>query len=104
MLGGMELRWVSIEKGIDLMEEKAEITNEFIQKTITSGKKYCVRLYKVVPNRNQPPDEAEKIQMEHLWYLMQLRAEGKLLIKNDDWKNQSAGETNYSLIYRMREK
>ena len=62
------------------MEEKAEITNEFIQKTITSGKQYCVRLYKVGPVRNQPPDEAEKIQMEHLRYLMQLRAEGKLLI------------------------
>ena len=62
------------------MEGKAEITDEFIQKRIAAGKQYCVRLYKAGPNRNQPPDEAEKIQMEHLRYLLQLRAEGKLLI------------------------
>jgi uncharacterized protein YciI len=68
------------QKGICLMEKKAEITDEFIQKTITSGKQYCVRLYKAGPNRNQSPDEAKKIQMEHLRYLMQLRAEGKILI------------------------
>ena len=62
------------------MEGKAETTDAFIQKTIASGRQYCVRLYKAGPNRNQPPDEAEKIQMEHLRYLFQLRAEGKLLI------------------------
>ena len=62
------------------MEGKSEITDAFIQKTIASGKQYCVRLYKAGPNRNQPPDEAEKIQMEHLRYLSQLRAEGKFLI------------------------
>lgn len=62
------------------MKEKAEITDEFIQKTTASGRQYCVRFYKAGPNRNQPPDEADKIQMEHLRYLMQLRAEGKLLI------------------------
>ena len=62
------------------MEGKAEITDEFIQKRIAAGKQYCVRLYKAGPNRNQPPDEAEKIQMEHLRYLWRLRAEGKLLI------------------------
>lgn len=62
------------------MKKKAEITDEFIQKKIASGKQYCVRLYKTGPNRNQPPGEAKKIQMEHLRYLMQLRAEGKLLI------------------------
>ena len=62
------------------MEGNAEITDEFIQKRIAAGKQYCVRLYKAGPNRNQPPDEAEKIQMEHLRYLFHLRAEGKLLI------------------------
>ena len=62
------------------MERKTEITDEFIQKMIASGKQYCVRLYKAGPNRNQPPAEAEQIQMEHLRYLLQLRAEGKLLI------------------------
>lgn len=56
------------------------ITNEFIQKTIASGKQYCVRIYKAGPNRNQPPAEAEQIQMEHLRYLLQLRAEGKLAV------------------------
>lgn len=62
------------------MKKKTIITDEFIQKTISSGKQYCVRLYKAGPNRNQSPGEADKIQMEHLRYLMQLRAEGKLLI------------------------
>ena len=62
------------------MESKAEITDEFIQKRIASGKQYCVRLYKAGPNRNQPPDEVEKTQIENLQYLSQLRVEGKLLI------------------------
>jgi uncharacterized protein YciI len=62
------------------MDEKVEITDGFIQKTIASGKQYCVRLYKAGPNRGQPPEEADKIQMEHLRYLFQLRAEGKILI------------------------
>ncbi len=62
------------------MKKKTILTDGCIQKTIASGKQYCVRLYKAGPNRNQPPDEADKIQMEHLRYLMQLRAEGKLLI------------------------
>jgi len=62
------------------MKKKTVITDEFIQQTIASGKQYCVRLYKAGPNRNQPSDEADKIQMEHLRYLMILRAEGKLLI------------------------
>jgi uncharacterized protein YciI len=62
------------------MESNAEITDEFIQRRISSGRQYCVRLYKAGPNRNQPSDEAETIQMEHLRYLFQLRAEGKLLI------------------------
>jgi len=62
------------------MKEKVEITDAFIQQRIALGKQYCVRLYKVGPNYDQPPDEADKIQMEHLRYLFQLRAEGKLLI------------------------
>jgi uncharacterized protein YciI len=76
------------------MEKKAEITDEFIQKRIATGKQYCVRLYKAGPNRNQPPEEAEKIQMEHLRYLWQLRAEGKLLISGpimDDPELQGIG-------------
>ena len=60
--------------------EKKEITDEFIKITIASGKQYIVRLYKAGPNRDQSPEEAAKIQMEHLRYLMQLRAEGILLI------------------------
>ena len=76
------------------MDGKAEITDEFIQKRIAAGKQYCVRLYKAGPNRNQPPDEAENIQMEHLRYLWQLRAEGKLLISGpimDDPELQGIG-------------
>jgi len=79
------------------MQEKAEITDAFIQKRIASGKQYCVRLYKVGPNCNQPPKEADKIQMEHLRYLFQLRAEGKLLLSGpvvDDPKLKGVGIFN----------
>lgn len=62
------------------MEQRAVITNEFVQKTIASGKKYCLRIYKAGPYRNQPEDEAEQIQTAHQRYLFQLRAEGKLVI------------------------
>lgn len=62
------------------MEGKTGIADEFIHNRIASGKQFCVRLYKAGPNRNQPPDEAENIQKEHLRYLWQLRAEGKLLL------------------------
>lgn len=62
------------------MKKNKQISDEFIQETIKSGKRYCIRLFKAGPNRDQPPEEAEKIQMEHLRYLMQLRKEGKLLI------------------------
>jgi uncharacterized protein YciI len=62
------------------MEQGVEITDEFVQKKVASGKQYCLRIYKAGPNRNQPPAEAERIQKEHLRYLFQLHAEGKLLI------------------------
>ncbi|HET8580664.1 MAG TPA: YciI family protein [Nitrospiraceae bacterium] len=62
------------------MEQKAVVTDEFIQKTIASGKEYCLRIYKAGPCRNQPNDEVEQIQAAHLRYLFQLRAEGKLVI------------------------
>jgi uncharacterized protein YciI len=62
------------------MEGKAKNTDTVTQNAISSRRQYCIRLYKAGPNRNQPPDEAEKIQIEHLRYLSRLRAEGILLI------------------------
>jgi uncharacterized protein len=62
------------------MDIKNEITNELILKTIEKGKQYILMLYNEGPNRNQPPEEAEKLQMEHLHYLFSLRADGKLLL------------------------
>lgn len=62
------------------MDRKAVITNEFVRQTIASGKKYCVRIYKAGPYRNQPEDEVQQIQTAHLRYLFHLRAEGKLVI------------------------
>jgi uncharacterized protein YciI len=62
------------------MEPKVEITDEVVRETIATGRRYCVRLFKTGPVRNQPPAEAERIQVEHLRYLLQLRAEGKLLV------------------------
>jgi uncharacterized protein len=62
------------------MEPESKITDEFVRQKVASGKQYCLRIYKSGPNRNQPPAKAEQIQMEHLRYLLQLHAEGKLLI------------------------
>ena len=62
------------------MGNNPEITDEFIEKATASGKQYCLRLYRKGPNRDQPPEEADRIQMEHLRYLFQLRAEGKIVI------------------------
>lgn len=62
------------------MAGQSEITNEFVRARVASGKQYCVRIFKPGPNRHQPPAEADQIQMEHLRYLFQLHAEGKLLI------------------------
>jgi uncharacterized protein YciI len=62
------------------MKKKTEIRDAFIQKKISSGRQYCIRLFKAGPKRDQPPPEAKKIQMDHLRYIMQLRAEGILLI------------------------
>ena len=62
------------------MKSRVDITDEFIQDRVASGRQYCARIFKAGPNRNQPPEEADQIQMEHLRYLFQLRAEGKLLI------------------------
>jgi len=62
------------------MEHPQKITNDFVQQVITTGKQYCIFLYKSGPNRNQPPEEEEAIQGAHLRYLFTLRAEGKLAI------------------------
>jgi uncharacterized protein YciI len=62
------------------MSHEVGVTDEFIKSTIASGKQYCMSFYKAGPHRNQPPAEAEKLQMEHLRHLFRLRAEGKLLV------------------------
>ncbi len=62
------------------MEHQPEVTDEFVQKAVATGKQYCAYLYRVGPNRDQPAEELEKIQADHLRYLFQLRAEGKLVI------------------------
>jgi uncharacterized protein YciI len=56
------------------------ITNEFIMQSVSKGKKYTLVLLKAGKNRNQNPEETDKIQMEHLRYLFKLRAEKKLLL------------------------
>lgn len=62
------------------MEQGSQITDEFVRKKVATGKRYVLRIFKVGPDRNQPPAEAERIQKEHLRYIFQLHAEGKLLI------------------------
>ncbi len=62
------------------MTQKSDITNETIRETVAQGRQYCVRVFKAGKARNQSPAEVEQIQMEHLRYLFQLKAEGKLLI------------------------
>jgi uncharacterized protein YciI len=65
------------------------ITDEFILKSIEKGKQYVLMLYKEGPHRNQSPEDANKLQMEHLHYLFSLRAQGMLLL-NGPVTDQSA--------------
>ena len=62
------------------MERKIEITDEIVRGNVAKGKQYCVRIFKVGPNRDQSQAEAEQIQREHLRYLFNLKSEGVLLI------------------------
>jgi uncharacterized protein YciI len=62
------------------MEQQTEITDEFVRQNVAAGRQYCARIFKAGANRDQPPAEADRIQMEHLRYLFRLKAEGKLLI------------------------
>jgi uncharacterized protein YciI len=57
-----------------------EITEEYIQNKISSGKQYCLFLYLAGPNRNQSDSECEKLTKEHLKHLFRLRKEGKLIL------------------------
>ena len=63
-----------------MKEKNPEITDEFIRNKISSGKNYCLRLLKAGPNRDQTAEEAGRIQMEHLRYVMKLRNEGIILL------------------------
>lgn len=81
------------------MEDKSQVNDEIVNKAIASARKYCVRLYKSGPNRNQNDKEAGRIQSEHQRYLMQLRLDGKLLIGGpvvDDSELKGVGIFNTS--------
>ena len=81
-------------KGVVFVEQNVEITNEFIEKTVATGKQYCIYFYRSRPIRNHPKDQAENIQPEHLRYLFQLKAEGKLVINGpvtDDGELRGVG-------------
>jgi len=56
------------------------ITDELVRQRVAAGRPYCLRLYRAGPHRDQLPEEQDRIQAEHLRYLFQLRAAGKLLI------------------------
>ncbi len=79
------------------MTHISEITHETIREIVAQGRQYCIRIYKAGTVRNQPPAEAEQIQIEHLQYLFQLKAEGKLLINGpgiDDLEIKGMGIFN----------
>ena len=57
-----------------------DLTDDIVQDAIAQGKEYCLFLYKSGPTRDQPPEEAKKIQSEHLFYLFRLRSSGKLIL------------------------
>ncbi len=87
------------------MSQKIEISNESIQQIIASGKQYTVFLYKAGPHRDQPAAEADQIQMEHLRYLFQLRAEGKLVINGgvmDETELKGVGVFNTTDIEEVK--
>lgn len=45
------------------MEHPPEVTDEFVQKAVATGKQYCAYLYQAGPNRDQPPDEMERSRL-----------------------------------------
>lgn len=59
---------------------KHEITNNYIQDKVSSGRQYCLFLYLSGPNRNQSEAESDRIQQDHLRYLFRLREEGILVL------------------------
>ncbi len=62
------------------MDDNQAVTNELIEKTVSTRRQYCVFFYKAGPNRSLPPDEENKLQKEHLRYLLGLKKQGKLLL------------------------
>jgi uncharacterized protein YciI len=74
--------------------ERIDVSDELIRETIATGRPYVLFLYNEGPNRNQPPADAEKLQMEHLRYLFRLRAEGRLVLNgpvDDETKLKGIG-------------
>lgn len=79
------------------MSQKIEITDDYVQKKVASGKQYCAFLYKAGPQQDQPEAEANQIQRDHLRYLFQLLAEEKLVINGpvvDDGELRGIGIFN----------
>ena len=62
------------------MEDKIEITDEFMRRTLAKGKQYFFVIYIKGGGVDFSREEADKIQWDHLRYLFGLRAEGKLLL------------------------
>ncbi len=62
------------------MEDKIEITDEFMRQTLATGKQYFCVLYRKGGGMDFSKEEADKIQWDHLRYLFGLRAAGKLLL------------------------
>jgi uncharacterized protein len=57
-----------------------EITWEYIQAQIRTGRKYVMVFLVEGPKRDQPKEEAERIQREHQKHLFTLRQRGKLVV------------------------
>jgi uncharacterized protein YciI len=56
------------------------ITDQMIEKEVANVRRYFLALSKAGPKRDQPPEEADRIQKEHLRHNLELRARGILLV------------------------
>ncbi len=59
---------------------QSEVTDDYVQHIITTGRQYIIAILKNGPNRSMSDDSVENEQMQHLRYLFTLRQEGKLPI------------------------
>ncbi|MGP8214814.1 MAG: YciI family protein [Bacteroidia bacterium] len=63
------------------MYPEGEITPDFVNKTVASGRQYCIVFLNAGPSYNSiPGEQQQKLQMDHLIHLFTLKKQGHILL------------------------